>query len=194
MEFLAWQERWIWDTWGTINGCQWLDRMSTGKVFGSHPFQIFHVEFLGFATYILKIILRKYGPHTSGLGDCLNSLEQIKQDLISSQMSLGPAHANNKTNPNNNTPHTFSTFLCLCHPLQPPTKTTELDTWIGWLYGWDPSTNNKFGEYFFQKERKQSYRGEKRTRTMDWQVPGSPLVHLRLSEQWSLGTIPNCLR
>ena len=32
--FLAWQERWIWDTWGTINGCQWLDRMLlTGRVF-----------------------------------------------------------------------------------------------------------------------------------------------------------------
>ena len=101
------------------------------------PFKMFMLKLLGFASYILKILRRKYGAHMSHVQNrmgysyicgCLNTLEQIEQDLISNQRSLGPANANKKTNPNNNTPHTFSTFLCLCHSLQPPTKTTELDT------------------------------------------------------------------
>ena len=185
MELFAWQERWIWDTWGTINGCQWLDRMSTGKVFWGHPFQHFHVEFLGFPTYIL---FRKYGAHMSKIGR-VRWLSQFtwtnrsKLDFKSKVTSTLKHRKQNK--PEKQTPQHL-----LHIPLSaslPPTKTTEAVE-----HSTIESNNHMLrtqttysGKIRFQKKTKQSIWAI-RKKTMDWNMP-SYLVNL-----WCTRTIPNC--
>ncbi len=159
MDFLAWQERWIWDTWGTSNGCQWLEHMwPTGRVFWKSSLSkktcwTFRVSNRNVAIH-LGMFEKIWSTHLKDrMMGSLNSLDEMSciqyPDLISSQRSLAPS--------NTETKHTWKTNIKhLIHiPLSeslPPTTNQKNNCNYRALAS-HPSKHNKLRGKHVSKER-----------------------------------------